>query len=148
MLSLPGIQAFIFNSVCFSMFWLHLASSPTLVLYSPMLHPLKIPSELGQFVCLCSICPFGLKCYLPTPIQSLLKNSYTSFRMQSKHHLLCEAFPDVLGWIFLWFPKHLYYNLFHIVGLVYISVSSSGYGGPQENRNSFWLKICFYSSDY
>lgn len=74
MMSLSGIKVFKFKSVFFSQLWLHLTSSPTPLLYSLMLHPLRIPNELFYFVLvLCPICSFCLKCCLPIPFQSLLR---------------------------------------------------------------------------
>lgn len=87
MMSLPGIKVFKFNCVFFSQLWLHLTSSPTPLLYSLMLHPLRM--KLCCFVLgLCPISSFCLKCCLPIPFQSLFRKFLYIFRTQPKHHLL------------------------------------------------------------
>lgn len=87
MMPLPGIQAFTFNSVYFSILWFCLAQ----VLPLSCIH--QCSATLYCFFAQSAAFAWNAVFLLPSTL--CLENSYTSFKTQFKHHLLCEALSNV-----------------------------------------------------
>lgn len=148
MMSLPGIKVFKFNSVFFSQLWLHLTSSPTPLLYSLMLHPLRIPNELCYFLLgLCLICSVCLKCCLSIPFQSLPRKFLHIFQDSVQTSLLLLK-PSLM---FLC-KMNVISNtsvIIHSTLQPYFTYLSPEVDGDSREYKLFLIKkIVFYSPEY